>query len=170
MELSLFNVSPEVMFGFAICFALIFIQFVVNIVNGRKIKRLRNKYNNFMSGFGEKNIEQLLETCLDKVTQVGIKNREIENQINSIERALIQCIQRIGIVRYNAFENVGSDLSFSIALLDNNDDGIVLSGIYSRDSSSTYAKPVIGGKSRYTLSAEEIQALEMAKKNTREKL
>jgi hypothetical protein len=122
-----------------------------------------------MNGFGDKNIEELLETCIDKVTQVGIKNREIENQINSIERTLIQCVQKIGIVRYNAFENVGSDLSFSIALLDNKDDGIILSGIYSRDSSSTYAKPVIAGKSRYTLSAEEIQALETAKKNIREK-
>ena len=123
-----------------------------------------------MNGFGENNIEELLETCIDKVNQVSIKNKEIESDINNIERNLIQCVQKVGIVRYNAFDNVGSDLSFSIAMLDNNDDGVILSGIYSRDSSSSYAKPVVGGKSRYTLSAEEVQALDIAKKIFRERL
>lgn len=166
MNMSIYNVSQEVLIGFAICFIFIFMLLMMNILNATKIKKLKNKYNNFMSGFGDVNIEELLETCLDKVTQVGIKNRELENQLNTVERTLLQCVQKIGIIRYNAFENVGSDLSFSIALLDNNDDGIVLSGIYSRESSSTYAKPIIKGKSRYTLSAEEIQALESARKNT----
>ncbi|MCX7843323.1 MAG: DUF4446 family protein [Clostridia bacterium] len=170
MEDLFLNTSPEIVIGFGICLFFNLMLLIANISNARKINKLKSKYNNFMSGSSDKNIEQLLELCLDKVSNVSIKNRELESQINDIKRNLINCIQKIGVVRYNAFDNVGSDLSFSIAMLDNKDDGVVFSGIYSRDSSSTYAKPIFGGKSKYTLSAEEIQALDYARKNSREKL
>ena len=75
---------------------------------------------------------------------------------------LILLIQKVGVVRYNAFENTGSDLSFALALLDNKDNGIVLNGIFSRESSNLYAKPVISGKSSYSISEEEEKAIEKA--------
>ena len=59
-------------------------------------------------------------------------------------------------MRYKAFEDVGSDLSFSVAILDSYNDGIILTGIYSRHDSVTYAKPVDKGISRYELSEEEV--------------
>jgi hypothetical protein len=139
------------------------------IVNIKKTNRLKIKYKKFMSGLSDRNIEELLETCLNTTNSVSGKNKEIELQINNIERKLLQCIQKVGIVRFNAFDNVGSDLSFSVALLDNNDTGVVISGIYARESSSTYAKPVVSGKSKYTLSAEEIQAIDIAKKTNVER-
>ena len=147
---------------------IIVILLIMNLINSKKIAKLNNKYNKFMDGVGEGNIEELLEHCIDKINKINIKEKETDNKINIIERNMIQCIQKVGIVRYNAFENVGSDLSFSIALLDNSDSGIIISGIYSRESSLTYAKPLTLGKSKYALSAEEIQALEMAKRNGRE--
>lgn len=162
------DISFELLVVLGLNFLLIIILFLMNMSNRLSLKRLKIKYNKFMSDVGETNIEQLLEKCIDKVNDVTVKNKEIKNDINNIERNLIHCYQKLGVVRYNAFENVGSDLSFSIALLDTGDNGVVLSGIYSRDSSSTYAKPIIGGKSKYSLSAEEIQALETAKKTSRE--
>ncbi|MCX8128976.1 MAG: DUF4446 family protein [Clostridia bacterium] len=164
------GISYELLIILAINFFLIFILFLMNIGNRSKYKKLKAKYNKFMNGLGDANIEQLLENCIEKINGMNIKTRDLENQINSIERNLIQCVQKIGVVRYNAFDNVGSDLSFSIALLDNSDSGIILSGIYARDSSLTYAKPVISGKSKYALSAEEIQALETARKSSRERI
>jgi hypothetical protein len=158
-----------VLIGVILNFILIFILFMMNISNRINFKKFRSKYNKMMVGAGDISVEQLLEKCLDKVGDVEIKNKEIENEINKIERNLLQCYQKLGVIRYNAFDNVGSDLSFSIALLDNSDNGLVISGIYSRDSSSTYAKPILLGKSKYSLSAEEIQALEVAKKIYREK-
>jgi len=122
-----------------------------------------------MNGLSDRNMEELLETCLGSVNSVSAKNRDIELKMNEIERTILQCVQKVGIVRFNAFDNVGSDLSFSIALLDNNDSGVVLSGIYARDSSSTYAKPVSYGKSKYSLSAEEIQAIDIARKTNIER-
>ena len=72
------------------------------------------------------------------------------------------CIQKIGIVRYNAYSDAGNDLSFAVALLDNKNNGIVFNGIYSREMSNIYAKPVVNGKSKYNITEEENQALEKA--------
>lgn len=148
---------------------LILVLLFMNLANRSRLKWLRAKYNRFMSGVSQGNMEQLIEECLNQVDEVKQKNKDIENQINHIERNLLQAIQKIGIIRYNAFDNMGGDFSFSIALLDSNDNGFVLTAIHSRENSSAYAKPIIGGRSRYTLSAEEIQAIEQARKNHRER-
>ena len=81
---------------------------------------------------------------------------------NGFEEALKGCVNKVAIMRYKAFEDVGSDLSFSIALLDSHNDGIVLTGIYSRQDSTTYAKPIDKGISRYELSEEELHVLNEA--------
>lgn len=146
---------------------LICILFILQLSNSRKIKKLTKKYKSFMFDSSAQNIEEMIQGFMNKVNDVHNKNRDIELKINSIERDQLNCIQKIGVVRFNAFENVGSDLSYSIALLDKNDDGVILSGIFSRDSSTTYAKPIIAGNSKYPLSAEEIQAIDIAKKSTR---
>ena len=160
----LFGISIDWTILIGVNFLLIIILFLMNLSSKFKIKKLKNKYYKFMNGLSGVNIEAVLEDCLEKVNGVIDKNREIEYKINTIERNMYYCVQKVGIVRYNAFDNVGSDLSFSIALLDNNDDGLVISSIYSRDSSSIYGKPVLNSKSKYALSAEEIKVIDMAKK------
>lgn len=166
--LSSLSISTGLAIILVVNFLLLLILFLMNLSFKTKLKKLRAKYNRFMSGLSDRNIEDLLDYCIDSVNEVKEKNKKIENHIGHINRNMVQCVQKKGIVRYNAFDDVGSDLSFSIALLDNNDDGIVISSIYSRDSSSSYAKPVIGGKSKYPLSAEEMQAIEVAKKSHRD--
>lgn len=171
MEFNLGNITLEVLVLFSINLILIFIILSVTLSNRSKIKRLKAKYNRFMSGLSDDtNIEELLYKYMDRVDEVSEKNREVEHHMNSIERNMLTCIQKIGIVRFNAYDNVGSDLSYSVALLDSNDCGVVLSGLFSRDSSLNYAKPITNGNSKYALSAEEIQALEIAKKSSREKM
>ena len=141
------------------------------IVNTRvKLKRYRKSYQKIIKWKSNTDIDTLLENIIEEIKTSVEKNKSIEKRINSIERSLAQCIQKTAMVRYNAFENMGSDLSFAVALLDTNDNGVVINGVYSRDSSSTYAKPIIGGKSKYNLSAEEIQAIELAKKQYVDKL
>ena len=75
------------------------------------------------------------------------------------------CIQKVGIVRYSAYRDTGSDLSFTMALMDSEDNGVVVNGLYSRESSSIFAKPLVKGETKYNLSAEEIQAIGLAKTN-----
>jgi hypothetical protein len=148
-------------------FVFIITLFIINLSNRKNIRKLNNKYNAFMSGISSdgKNIEQLLESCLDKINSVKNTTKELDNRLRATEKNILGCVQKVGVVRYNAFENVGSDLSFAVALLDNYNTGVVFSGIYSRDNSATYAKQVIEGVSKYALSEEELKALDIAKKH-----
>lgn len=152
----------------SLLFILLITILIVNISNSIKIKKLNSKYDTFMKDVDGHNVEVLIQKCINDTVEVKERSRDIENRINTIERNVMQCIQKVGVVRFNAFDNVGSDLSFSVALLDTYDNGIVLSGIYSRDNSLNYAKPIISGKSKYALSAEEMQAVEIARKTGRE--
>jgi hypothetical protein len=115
-----------------------------------------------------KNVQEMISECIEDNKSIKVIQKNIEEKIKKIEINYTQTIQKIGIIRFNAFENVGSDLSFSIALMDYQNNGVVVSGLYSRESSNTYAKPIINGNSKYTLSAEEIQAINLAKKNYEE--
>ena len=69
-------------------------------------------------------------------------------------------LQNLRVLRYNAFDNTGSDLSYSVALVDEENNGVVLSSIYGREENRCYAKPVIAGKSQYVLSKEEQEVLQ----------
>ena len=91
---------------------------------------------------------------------------ELKKYIENLNDRLELCLQRIGFIRYNAFNDMGSDLSFSIALLDDKLDGFVITSIYGRDESNTYAKPILKGESTYPLSVEEMQALDRAKRQS----
>ena len=146
--------------------AVLFLVLIINLSNALKISKLSKKYNRFIRSFQGIDIEDSLTKFVEKVEKVSLKNSELENRCNKIDEFLPSCFQKIGVVRFNAFADVGSDLSFAIALLDGNDNGFVINGIYARESSSTYAKPIENGKSKYTLSAEEMQAIDLAKRSS----
>lgn len=149
---------------------MILVIFILVIKNRSTIQRIDRTHAKIENEMEKKGVEQILQECIQYNSDLKIKIRELEANINSLERNLLQSIQKVGILRYNAFENVGSDLSFAIALLDSHNNGIVLSGIYSRESTQTYAKPITSANSKYPLSAEEIQAINLAKKNYGERM
>lgn len=145
--------------------AITVIMFLLLLVALIKQSNLKKKYNNFMSRLGQgANFEQMLSKYIDDVKVVEGKIKETRNNLTQVERTIIKCVQKVGVVRYNAFADTGSNLSFAIALLDANDDGIIFNGIYSREGTATYAKPVEKGTSKHPLSAEEIMAIDEAKK------
>lgn len=125
--------------------------------------KLNNRYKKFMNKLGNgKNLEEDLENFMYKVDRVEKQNAEIANFCKNLDEDISKCIQKIGIVRYSAFKDTGSDLSFAVALLDEKNNGVVFNGIYSREMSNIYAKPVENGTSKYTLSNEEVEAIEKA--------
>lgn len=89
---------------------------------------------------------------------------QINEEIAAVQARISQFPQHWHLVRYNAFENTGSDLSFSLSLLNDRADGFVLTGIFGREDTRVYAKPVSGGKSQYNLSDEELLAIKTATK------
>ena len=152
--------SDTFIIGFVLLNFIIFIGFMVMII---KMTRLSKRYNEFIKKLGNgKNIEEDLENYMYRVERVEKYNAELSQYCKTLNEDIANCIQKIGIVRYNAFKDTGSDLSFTLALLNDNNDGVVLNGIYSREMSNIYAKPVQEGKSKYTISQEEKQAIDQA--------
>lgn len=146
-----------------IIFGIIIILLIGFVIMLAKFSTLNKRYKEFMKKLGNgKDLEEDLETYMYRVDKVEQQNAEILNQIKNLDNDLTQCIQKVGIVRYNAFKDTGSDLSFALALLNEKNDGVVLNGIYSREMSNIYAKPVENGKSTYTISEEEAQAIQKA--------
>ena len=147
----------------SVMLCILTIGFIILLV---KLFSINKKYKNFLNKLGDgKNIEEDLENYMYRVERVEKQNAEIRGLMNTIDTNMANCIQKIGIVRYNAFKDTGSDLSFALAMLDENNNGVVLNGIYSREMSNIYAKPVENGKSKYTISEEEKQAIQMAVEN-----
>ena len=131
-----------------------------------RIKNLEEKYYSFIAKFdGNKSIEEVMNNYMKMVNNVNEDNKIIKENALNVERQLNMCIQNVGVVRYNAFDDVGSELSFAIAMLDNEDNGFVINSIYGRTSSNVYAKTIENGTSKVTLSDEEIKAVNKAKEH-----
>lgn len=144
----------------SVILCILIIAFIVLLV---KLFSINKKYKTFINKLGNgNNIEEDLENYMYRVERVEKQHAEIRGLINTIDTNMTNCIQKIGIVRYNAFKDTGSDLSFALAMLDEKNNGVVLNGIYSREMSNIYAKPVENGKSTYTISEEEQQAIQKA--------
>jgi hypothetical protein len=141
--------------------ALVVLMILYTIAQIR-ISKIKEKYNLLVRGVKGVNIEQLLIKTGEDINSVHIDIDNIQNSLDKIETKLSFAIQKVGFVRYNAFGNMGSDLSFSIALLDSFQNGFVLTSIYGRDYTTSYAKPLKFGKSVYPLSVEEMQAIDRA--------
>ncbi|MBA5852012.1 DUF4446 family protein [Clostridium sp. cel8] len=139
---------------------LILILFIMNIIAFKSINRIEKRYRRLMRGVDNKNLESLVIEYLDSIDKAKKETDFMKEKFEELNLRLKKCIQKFSIVRYRAFEDVGSDLSFSIALLDADNSGIIITGIYGRDESTTYAKPIDKGMSRYELSQEENQVLQ----------
>jgi len=94
---------------------------------------------------------------------------KISQDLENFKKESLLSLQKVGIVRFNPFSEVGGDQSFSIALLDGNDDGVVITSLYSREGNRVYGKPIKAGVSEYSLSEEEKQAIEKAKYGNKNK-
>ena len=145
-----------------------FILLIMMVLTLSKLKKMQKKYQSFMIK-EDVDVEQLLMHYAQQVKDTTVKQDQLDEKINRLDEALKYCTQKVGVVRYNAIEKVGADLSFAIAMLDAQDNGIVLNGIYSRDGSYVYSKPVTNGQSTYQLSDEEKDAIRLAKENNKAK-
>lgn len=146
-----------------ILFVFLVIILILYIRSTLHLKKLREDYSKFMHKLGNgSDLDQMMQSYIKMVEQTREQNEEIMNYCKRLNGELNGCMQKIGLVRYNAFKDTGSDLSFTLALLDKYNNGVVLNGIFARDSSNIYAKPVNGGESSYILSSEEKEAIQKA--------
>lgn len=128
------------------------------------LKILRH-YQRLTSGITKKDLKTVLEKILKDVKENEKQIKEVLKKSQEIEEKGTFYIQKIGFLRYNPFKATGGDQSFILALLDEHDDGVVITSLHSRETTRIYAKPVKGGgEGKYNLSTEEKRAIKGAKK------
>jgi hypothetical protein len=125
----------------------------------RRVALLAHRYTNLTKGVDDVSIVAALDRHAEEVQHLGLRVDDLAETCAGLRGDMKLTLRRVGIIRYNPFGDTGGDQSFALALLDDQNDGVVLSSIFGRNESRLYAKPVKGGKSKYTLTAEEDQAI-----------
>lgn len=120
-------------------------------------------YKKLIGKTKEKDLKRVLEKILSQLEGDQKEVANLGRQINKLEKDGQLHIQRVGLVRFNPFNETGGDHSFTIALLNARDDGVVITGLHARDRTRVYLKAVKGGKSQHDLSKEELKAIKEAK-------
>lgn len=128
------------------------------------VRRLKDRYVSLIDGVGARNVEDALLSYLETTGRIEKRTAALEEGLKGLEGEVSTHIQNFGMVRYNAFEGVGGEQSFSLALLDDADNGLVLTGIFGHAETRVYAKPIEAGTSKYLISPEENRAIDTARK------
>ena len=144
---------------------LILFTYVLLIINLVQSNQLKKKYRRFMGGKDAKTLEEILVKTLIQVAEQQEEINKIKDDIEDLMNHIKYSYQKVGVVKYDAFHEMGGKLSFSLALLNENQDGFVLNAMHSREGCYTYIKEIVGGNSIILLSDEEQEALDMAKQD-----
>jgi len=131
-------------------------------VQARRIGRLRRRLDGLTRGNDGADLGEVLEVHLDKVYSVAREVDDLSARSAILEAASRRAIQRVGLVRFNPFEDTGGNQSFAIALTDALGSGFIVSSLHTRTGTRVYAKAVTDGRSDGALSAEETEALRLA--------
>lgn len=140
---------------------LLFIFLIIILVKHIKLKK---KLNAFLKGSDGSTLESTILNRFSEIDNLKSETKEINTSIEKIKENLLSTFQRVSIVKYDAFKEMGGKLSFSLCLLDDNLDGFIITSMHSsREGCYTYAKEIIKGESFVILSEEEKQVLNEAK-------
>lgn len=132
-------------------------------ITARRASRLERRLEGITRGEDGRSLEAVLEAHLAKVGRLGTEVDRLAVRTASLESEGRHAFQRIGLVRFNPFEDTGGNQSFALALLDADEDGIVVSSLHARGLTRIYAKSMNRGRPEATLSDEEAEAVALAK-------
>jgi len=129
-----------------------------------KLNGLQKRYRKLSLGQDDTNLEKLLLSYRQVIDDLKKDQAHLEQTADRVESMMENAILGVGLNRYNAFKDTGSDLSFSLALLNKHHQGVVLTSLFGREETRVYAKELDQGKSSYHLSEEEAKAISQAEK------
>lgn len=141
---------------------LIIVLFFMVINANMKYSRLKASYNSFMRGKDGKTLEGCIQDMIHNLDTIAVTTRENKQDIKRIYRKMEDGYQKVGIVKYDAFHEMGGKLSFAVTLLDGNNNGYILNAMHSREGCYTYIKEIVKGQSYIELSEEEAESLDRA--------
>lgn len=142
--------------------AFILILLVLNIVSICSISRLKKKYGSFMKGKDAKSLENEIVSLFEDNKFIKNSIEKNQKEIRVLFHKLESSIQKVGIIKYDAFSQVGGKLSFCLALLDENNNGFILNSVYGTEGCYSYTKKIEKGQCEISLGKEEEEALKAA--------
>ena len=157
------NNMEFVLIGIAVAALILLALLIITIINLVQIKKLKKKYEKFMTGSDAQTLEDTIANHLNEIDGLIASNAENKRNIANLTDQIQFAFQKVGLVKYDAFQEMGGKLSFSLCLLNEKEDGFIINAMHSREGCYTYIKEVIAGNCVIILSEEEKEALEMAK-------
>ena len=156
----LFSVDTlYVILGMAVVMAVMLVFLIINSV---KIKKMKLTYTSFMSGKDGKSLEEVILKRFKEADELKKEDAAKKVQLDDINESLRYAFSKMGMVKYDAFNEMGGKLSFALALLDNRNNGFLINAMHSREGCYTYVKEIINGESYINLGEEEKKALNKA--------
>ncbi len=141
---------------------LILVLFILHFVQMARFRKLREEYEVFMEGKDGKSLEDQFEALFTDISDLKTAARRDRRDIDSLLRNIKSCYQKMGLVKYDAFHEMGGKLSFALCMLDKDDNGYLMNSVHSNNGCYTYTKEIVDGKSAIDLGFEEKEALEQA--------
>ena len=155
-----YGVDPAyIMIGLLSATLILIILYIMCFI---KMRKLSKTYDRFMKGKDMESMEEILWKQFDRIEILEEADKEKRKELNYITETVQNAFQKVGLVKYDAFREMSGKLSYALALLDQNDNGVIVTSMYSREGCFTYAKGVTMGKSSINLSEEEEEALKNA--------
>ena len=127
-----------------------------------ELSGMKKRYKKMMAGVDGADLERMLLKQIDDTKNVEEVNRKLQDENRRLDELLQTAVTRVAVLRFCAFEDMGSDLSYAVAMLDAHNNGVVFSSIFGREDSRSYVKPIDDGRSSYTLTKEEEKVLKEA--------
>lgn len=152
-----------VLIGVAVAALILLILFIITIVNLVQISKLKKRYKKFMDGKEAESLEDVISSHLNEIDGLISSNNENKEKIAKLQNQTQFTFQKLGLVKYDAFQEMGGKLSFSLCLLNEKEDGFLINAMHTREGCYTYIKEIIAGNCVIILSDEEREALDMAK-------
>ncbi len=141
---------------------VLLVFFIWNVYLNYNLSKIKKRTRSFFANSEAKDLEEIIYKQIKKTNEVdGEIKKLIEDNIK-IRENMAKCVQKVGVVRFNPFGDVGGNQSFAIALLDKYLSGAIILSLYSRDGVKVYSKQIVEGKSEYKLSKEEEEAIRIA--------
>lgn len=154
--------SIDISYIFIVMAALIIILMVLVIIQIVNTSKLKKKYTKFMQGKDAKSLEKDIIGLYEDNKFIKASAEKNKKDIRTLYKKVEGAFQKIGIIKYDAFRQMGGKLSFSLAILDENDNGFILNSVHSTEGCYSYTKEVKNGQCEISLGEEEKQALDMA--------
>ena len=155
-------VTNNLSYMVGILLVLVVVMYLIIINLFYNLNYMKKRYKKMLTGLDGANLERMMIGCINSTKMVTDENAKLWEENKAIKELLSQAMTKVAIVRFRAFEDMGSDLSYAVAMLDSHNNGVVMSSIFAREDSRSYAKPIVNGQSTYAMTAEEQEALQQA--------